>query len=92
VLLVTFIKKSRDALKSISKTSLSRNKQQKYKTPPNLSSILDPETERITNDPALINKINQNPVPGQTYQPTRALSLAHHDPRRTISKPPYDIR
>jgi hypothetical protein len=48
------IKKPRDALKSVLKTSLSRNTQQKDKKPANLSSIRDPEARRITNDPALI--------------------------------------
>jgi len=43
-LLAMLIKQPRDALKSILNTSLSRNKQQKEKTPTNLSSIRDPET------------------------------------------------
>jgi hypothetical protein len=49
-----FIKKHRDALKSMFKTTSSKDRHNKDPTPSNLSSIRDPITGLITNNPARI--------------------------------------
>jgi hypothetical protein len=52
-----FIRKPRDALKSILKTTSPQNKHINDFTPTNLSSIRDPITRLITNDPARVTTI-----------------------------------
>jgi len=56
-LLAMFIRTPRDALKSILKTTSSKNKNSKDPTPRNLSSIRDPITRLITNNLARITAI-----------------------------------
>jgi hypothetical protein len=70
-LLAMFIRKPRDALKSILKTTSPKNKDINDPTPTNLSSITrpnDPITRLITNDPAPITTIIES-------LETKALSL-----------------
>jgi hypothetical protein len=52
-----FIRKPRDALKSILKTTSSKNKHIKDPTPTNLSSVRDPITRLVTNNPARVTAI-----------------------------------
>jgi len=56
-LLAIFIRKPRDALKSILKTTFSKNKHNKDLTPTNLSFIREPITRLVTNDPARVTAI-----------------------------------
>jgi hypothetical protein len=52
-----FIRKPRDALKSIFKTTSSKNKHCKDPTPTNLSSIRNPITRLVTNNPTRVTTI-----------------------------------
>jgi len=56
-LLNMFIRKPRDALKSILEISSARNTHHKVTTPSNLSSIRDSETGQITSSPTSVNAI-----------------------------------
>jgi hypothetical protein len=56
-LLNMFIKKPRNALKSIPKTSSARNTHHKDTTPSSLFSIRNPETGLITSNPTSVNTI-----------------------------------
>jgi hypothetical protein len=83
-----FIGKPRDALKSILKTSSSESKHNKDTTPTNLSSIRDPQTGRITNNPSRVTTIietleTKSPLPDNRVILLAAFPWLHAIPAGT---------
>jgi hypothetical protein len=76
VLLAMFLGKPRNALKSIPKTTSIRDIHKRDPTPTNLSSMHDPKTWRIANNPARVNEIIERLETKALFPITLVYSLA----------------